>query len=41
MVQQKGGQGLRTLKRIFKRVDYNGNNKLDAVEFEQALANFG
>ena len=37
----KGGVGLRQLKGIFKRMDYNGNNKLDASEFEQALAAFG
>ncbi|CDW86450.1 ef hand family protein [Stylonychia lemnae] len=40
-IQQKGGVGLRTLKRIFQRMDYNGNKKLDASEFEQALAAFG
>lgn len=40
-IQQKGGVGLRTLKRIFERMDFNGNKKLDAGEFEQALAAFG
>jgi hypothetical protein len=41
-LQQKGGQaGLRTLAKIFKRMDSNGNRKLDASEFEQALATFG
>ena len=40
-IQQKGGVGLRTLKIIFKRMDFNGNNKLDKDEFEQALAAFG
>jgi hypothetical protein len=41
LIQQKGGQGLRTLKKIFQRMDLNGNKKLDASEFEQALAAFG
>lgn len=40
-IQQRGGNGLRTLATIFKRMDYNGNKKLDASEFEQALAAFG
>ena len=40
-VQQKGGVGLRSLRRIFKQMDFNGNKKLDAGEFEQALAAFG
>jgi hypothetical protein len=40
-IQQKGGSGLRTLKTIFRRMDFNGNKKLDASEFEQALAAFG
>jgi Ca2+-binding EF-hand superfamily protein len=40
-IQQKGGVGLRTLKVIFRRMDFNGNKKLDASEFEQALAAFG
>ncbi len=40
-IQAKGGTGLRSLKRIFQRMDFNGNKKLDASEFEQALAAFG
>ena len=40
-IQQKGGVGLRTLKGIFRRMDFNGNKKLDSSEFEQALAAFG
>ena len=40
-IQQKGGTGIRSLKVIFKRMDFNGNNKLDCGEFEQALAAFG
>lgn len=40
-IQQRGGVGIRTLKIIFKRMDFNGNNKLDSSEFEQALAAFG
>ena len=40
-IQQKGGVGLRSLANIFRRMDFNGNKKLDAGEFEQALAAFG
>lgn len=40
-VQQKGGVGLRSLKVIFKRMDFNGSGTLDIGEFEQALASFG
>lgn len=40
-IQQKGGVGIRSLRRIFKQMDFNGNNKLDYSEFEQALAAFG
>jgi len=40
-IQQKGGVGLRSLRRIFKRMDFNGNKKLDSSEFEQALGAFG
>ena len=29
------------MKRIFRQMDANGNKKLDASEFEQALAAFG
>ena len=40
-VQQKGGIGIRSLRHIFRRMDFNGNGKLDQGEFEQALAAFG
>lgn len=41
-LQSKGGStGLRTLAKIFQRMDVNGNRKLDSSEFEQALASFG
>lgn len=40
-IQQKGGIGLRSLKLIFKRMDFNGSKTLDAGEFEQALSAFG
>ena len=40
-VQAKGGVGIRSLRRIFNQMDFNGNKKLDAAEFEQALASFG
>lgn len=29
-IKQKGGIGIRSLSRIFKRFDFNGNNKLDS-----------
>jgi hypothetical protein len=41
LIQQKGGNGLVGLKRIFQRMDSNGNRKLDPTEFEQALGAFG
>ena len=40
-IQQRGGIGIRTLALIFRRMDFNGNKKLDSSEFEQALAAFG
>ena len=40
-IQSRGGLGLRGLKHTLRRFDYNGNGKLDATEFEQALAGFG
>ena len=40
-IQSKGGLGLRNLKGILRTNDFNGNGKLDATEFEQALAAFG
>jgi Ca2+-binding EF-hand superfamily protein len=40
-VQQKGGVGIRSLRRIFHQMDFNGNKTLDNQEFEQALAAFG
>ncbi len=39
--QKSGAVGIRTLARIFRRMDVNGNRKLDAAEFESALATFG
>ena len=41
LIQQRGGNGVRGLKQIFKKADLNGNGKLDISEFEQALAAFG
>jgi hypothetical protein len=41
LIQKRGGNGVRGLKQIFKRADFNGNGKLDISEFEQALASFG
>lgn len=40
-IQQKGGNGLRTMRRIFKQMDFNGSKTLDAQEFEQALGAYG
>ena len=40
-LQKRGGIGLRSLARIFRRMDFNGNKKLDIMEFEEALASFG
>lgn len=40
-IQQKGGVGVRSLRRIFNQMDFNGNKKLDCQEFEQALGAFG
>jgi hypothetical protein len=39
--RQGGHIGLRALSQIFKKIDRNGNGKLDAFEFESALGNFG
>lgn len=33
-IQQKGGVGIRSLRRIFNQMDFNGNKKLDLSEFE-------
>jgi|TARA_B110000238_G_C16044514_1_gene403330 hypothetical protein len=33
-IQQKGGVGIRSLRRIFNQMDFNGNKKLDISEFE-------
>lgn len=39
---RQGGQfGLRYLAQVFKRMDKSGNGKLDEVEFEAAMAQFG
>ena len=40
-IQQKGGAGIRSLKLIFNRMDFNGSKTLDQSEFEQALSAFG
>jgi Ca2+-binding EF-hand superfamily protein len=40
-IQQKGGVGIRALRRVFHQMDFNGNKKLDCQEFEQALAAYG
>mmetsp|Transcript_74855 Transcript_74855/g.103850 ORF Transcript_74855/g.103850 Transcript_74855/m.103850 type:complete len:209 (+) Transcript_74855:91-717(+) len=40
-MRQRGGCGIRTLGTLFRRMDNNGNKKLDASEFEQALNEYG
>lgn len=40
-IQQRGGTGIRGLRRIFNHADFNGNKTLDIQEFEQALNGFG
>lgn len=40
-IQQRGGIGIRSLKVIFNRMDFDGSKSLDGGEFEQALAAFG
>jgi hypothetical protein len=40
-IQHKGGVGIRSLKHIFNRMDFNGSKTLDQSEFEQALSAFG
>jgi len=40
-IQKKGGIGIRTLGTIFRRMDNNGNKKLDIEEFTEALATYG
>jgi len=34
ILRQKGGVGIRSMAALFKRMDFNGNKKLDACEFE-------
>ena len=41
IIRSKGGIGLRTLGTIFKRMDQNGNGRLDVGEFEEALSIYG
>ena len=41
IIKARGGVGIRSLKYIFKKLDTNGNNKLDKEEFEEALKQFG
>jgi Ca2+-binding EF-hand superfamily protein len=40
-IKQRGGIGIKSIGRIFRRFDDNGNKKLDICEFEEALANCG
>jgi hypothetical protein len=40
-IQNKPGRGIRYMKNLFRRYDVNGNNKLDAAEFEECLGGFG
>ena len=40
-IKAKGGLGIKSIGRIFRRFDDNGNKKLDLTEFEEALAECG
>jgi hypothetical protein len=40
-IKSKGGLGIKSIGRIFRRFDDNGNKKLDLTEFEEALAECG
>ena len=40
-IAKQGGLGIRSLGVIFRRMDTNGNKKLDIEEFTEALATFG
>lgn len=40
-IQKRGGIGIRSLGIIFRRMDHNGNKKLDQAEFTEALATYG
>lgn len=40
-IVKRGGIGIRSIGTIFRRMDYNGNRKLDREEFTEALATFG
>ena len=40
-IQKRGGIGIRSLGVIFRRMDNNGNRKLDQAEFTEALATYG
>jgi len=40
-IQKRGGIGIRSLGVIFRRMDFNGNRKLNQQEFAEALATFG
>jgi Ca2+-binding EF-hand superfamily protein len=41
VIQSRGGIGIRSLGRIFRQFDNNGNKKLDRAEFEMALNQCG
>jgi hypothetical protein len=40
-IKHRGGIGIKSIGRLFRRFDTNGNKKLDIVEFEEALAECG
>ena len=40
-IQKRGGIGIRSLGVLFRRMDNNGNRKLDQEEFTEALAQYG
>ena len=40
-IQKRGGLGIRSIGVLFRRMDNNGNKKLDQGEFTEALAQYG
>lgn len=40
-IKARGGIGIKSIGRLFRRFDDNGNKKLDMMEFEEALAECG
>ena len=41
IIRNKGGIGIISLRKIFRDLDENKNNRLEPEEFEAAMATFG